>query len=134
MHFFLSCQPQAAPQNVSPTQIRNSTYHPRETFNLSDKGIPSFSVWKPQMKLELKDSRDIQLFNFWKFFCSKCKQGSVSRVWVWIRVQFLEDAVYHLFSPQWLGGLHKGGLIQKYNSAVHTTQKLITEFIHGQFQ
>ena len=63
------------------------------------------------------------LFNFCKFFGTKYlqKQGSVSRVWAWIQDQFLEDAIYYLFSPQWLWGLHKGGLIQKYNSAVHTT-------------
>ena len=35
-----------------------------KTFNFSDKGILSFSVWKPQMKLELKDSRDIHGENF----------------------------------------------------------------------
>ena len=72
------------------------------------------------MKLELKDSRNILreswitkvltgLFNFCKFFCSKClqKQGSVFRVWVWIPVQFLEDTIYYLFSPQWLGDYAK---------------------------
>ena len=103
--------------------VTNSIYHPHETFNFSDKDIPSFSVWKPQTKLELKIKVLTGLFNFCKFFCSKCLQklGSVSKVWVWIRVQFLEDAIYYLFRPQWLGELHKGGLIQKYSSAVHTT-------------
>ena len=40
--------------NVSPTQSRNPIYHPHKTFNISDKSIPSFSVRKLQMKLELK--------------------------------------------------------------------------------
>ena len=45
------------------------------------------------------------LLNFCKFYCSKClqKQGSVSRVWVWIWVQFLEDAIYSL-QPKMVGG------------------------------
>ena len=59
-HIFLSCQPLVACQNLSPTQTRDPIYHPHKTFNFSDKSIPSFSVWKPQMKLEWKDSRDIQ--------------------------------------------------------------------------
>ena len=57
--FFLSCQSLVAPQNLSPTQTRNPFYHPRKTFNFSDSGFPSFSVWNPQMKLDLKESRDI---------------------------------------------------------------------------
>ena len=52
-------------QNLSPSvTTHNSIYHPHKTFYFSDKGILSFSVWKPQMKLELKDSRDINWENF----------------------------------------------------------------------
>ena len=36
--------------------------HLHKTFNFSDKGIPS--VWKPQIKLELKNSGDIHWDNF----------------------------------------------------------------------
>ena len=40
--------------NLSPTQTRNSIYHPHKTFNTSEKSIPTFSVQELQMKLELK--------------------------------------------------------------------------------
>ena len=118
-------------------------YHPCKTFNFSDKGISIFSVWKPQMKLELKGSRDIHWKKFWitevltgLFNCCKffvlvsatigfcfpkgldLAPGPVSRRCIW------EDVNYYFFSPQWLGGLpglQKGELIQNYNSAVHTT-------------
>ena len=69
-HIFLSYQPLVASQNLSPTQTRDPIYHPHKTFNFSDKSIPSFSVWKPQIKLELKDSTDFHWQNFeLKKFC-----------------------------------------------------------------
>ena len=62
--FSLSSQPLLAPQNLSPTQTRNSIYHPHKIFNISDKSIPSFSVQKLQVKLELEDSSNIYQQNF----------------------------------------------------------------------
>ena len=55
---------------MSPTQTWNPIYDPHKAFNFSDKGIPSFSVWKLQMKLELKDSSNIhwESFELWKYW------------------------------------------------------------------
>ena len=70
------------------------------------------------------------LFNFVSFFVLSVHSFVP---WVWIRDHFLEDAIYYLFSSQWLWGLHKGGLIQKYNSAVHQLRKLSQNLSMGNF-
>ena len=36
---FLSCQPLASPQNMSPTRIGNPIHDPHEIFNFSNRGI-----------------------------------------------------------------------------------------------
>ena len=47
----------ATRHNLSPTRTRHAIYHPHKALNFSNKGIPKFGIWKPQMKFELKDSR-----------------------------------------------------------------------------
>ena len=75
-------------------------YHPHKTFNFSDKGIPSLSVSKPQMKLEWKDSMDIHQENFelrksWldysifvSCFCLSLQSAMVERIWINTKIQF----------------------------------------------
>ena len=41
---FLSCQPLAAPQNMSPTRTGNPIYDPHGIFNFSNKSIAGFGI------------------------------------------------------------------------------------------
>ena len=59
MKVFLSCQPLAAPQNISPTRISNPIYDPQGMINFSNRGVTSFwFLVKLQTKLESKDSKN----------------------------------------------------------------------------
>ena len=43
-HIFLSCQLLSTPQNMSPAQTHNPTYHHNKTINFLNKGIQSFGI------------------------------------------------------------------------------------------
>ena len=43
-HSFLSCQPLAAPQNMSPARTGNSIHDSHGIFNFSNRGITGFGI------------------------------------------------------------------------------------------
>ena len=51
-HSFLSWQPLAAPQNMSPTRTGSPIYDPQGIFNFSNRGITDFGIQKLQIKFE----------------------------------------------------------------------------------